>query len=219
VVRALSAKSAGITRKEIAAGADISEGGRLTKTLADLLCSGFVRKYHFPGKTRRDATYQLIDPFTLFHLRFMESGAETDRAFWSHYSATVGHSSWSGFAFERVALLHIEQIKRALGISGILVDYAAWQGEANGRKAQIDLLIDRNDSVINLCEMKYCREKFVVDKDYDEALRNKLAVFRQCVKTNKNPQFTLVTTYGLTRNSYSGVFQSTVDADDLFVII
>jgi hypothetical protein len=219
VVRALSSKGIGLTRSEIEAEAGLSNGGRLTKTLDDLLYSGFVRKYKSIGKAKRDAVYQLIDPFTLFHLRFMADQTETDRAFWSHFSATSGHSSWSGYAFERVALMHIEQVKQALGIGGVLVDYAAWRGEAGGKKAQIDLLIDRYDSVINLCEMKYCREEFAVDKDYDERLRDKLSVFRQSVKTKKNPLLTLVTTYGLARNSYSSAFQSVVTADDLFVIL
>ena len=219
VIRALSAKGIGLTRKEIEEAADISNGGRLTKTLNDLLHSGFIRKYKAIGNHSRNAVYQLIDPFTLFHLRFIEGNAETDQAYWSHFSATSGHSSWSGFAFERVALMHIEQIKSALGIGGVLVDYAAWRGEANGSKAQIDLVIDRNDSIITLCEMKYSRQEFVVDKDYSDKLRNKLTVFSQCVKTRKNPLFVLVTTYGLARNNYSGSFQNVITADDLFALL
>jgi AAA+ ATPase superfamily predicted ATPase len=216
-VRALSTRATGLTREEIASEARLANGGRLTKTLDDLIHSGFVRKYHAFGKKERGSLYQLIDPFSLFYLRFMEGSAYRDRHYWSNYSATASHSAWSGYAFEQVALLHTDQIRQALGISGVLSDFSAWRGIVDGTDAQIDLVIDRNDGTINLCEMKFRLENIVVDREMERATQRKRSVFYQASRTRKAIQLTLVTTYGLERNAHAGVFQSVVTMDDLFV--
>ncbi|MDR1511902.1 MAG: ATP-binding protein [Propionibacteriaceae bacterium] len=219
VVRALAKRAAGSTRAEIIALTGIANGGTLTKVLSDLVHSGFLREYHGFGKVERDSLFQLVDPFTLFYLRFMEGTSTRDPHYWSNFRPTGRHRAWSGYAFEQVALLHVEQIRTALGVSGVLTDYAAWTGGAGGEKAQIDLLLDRNDQVINLLEMKHSQGEFTVDAAAERAMIRKLSVFQAATRTKKAIVPTLVTTYGLTPNSHSGVFPNVVTMDDLFRIL
>ena len=127
--------------------------------------------------------------------------------------------SWSGLAFERVCLLHSEQLKKALGVSGVITNECSWRTSATDEHsgAQIDLLIDRSDKVINLCEIKYSDAPYMIDKKYMENLRNKAALFRQLTKTRKGIALTMITSSRLVKNSYSmNNIHSQVTADDLF---
>ena len=115
---------------------------------------------------------------------------------------------------------HIAQIKKKLGISGVLSEESVWytggDEEIGIGGAQIDLLIERRDRVINICEMKFSINEYAIDKDYDMRLRNKIESFRKLTKCTKSLQTTMVTTYGVKRGKYSGVIQSQVTLDDLF---
>ena len=121
--------------------------------------------------------------------------------------------AWSGYSFEQLSLHHIRQIKQKLGISGVQSDICAWKGDG----AQIDLLIDRRDQTINLCEMKFSQSEYEITKQYDERLRERAVIFRSTTKTRKAIHQTFVTTYGLKKNMYSGTIQSEVVLDDLFI--
>ena len=148
-----------------------------------------------------------------------ESGG--DPAFWSHSLNSGVHRAWSGLAFERVCLQHVGQIKAALGIAGVMTKQCAWRSDQKNlgpgeRGAQIDLLIDRRDDTINICEMKWASEPYVIDKDYDEKLRNKVAAFIRETGTRKSILISMVTTYGVKENMYSDAVQSQVVMDDLF---
>jgi AAA+ ATPase superfamily predicted ATPase len=214
VVRAINSKKKGIAREEIAAKIDFGNGGNLTRILDELEASGFIRKYKPFGKREYGALYQLADQFTAFHLDFISR--IDDENYWSAYSNSPGHSAWSGYAFEQVCLAHIDQIKRVLGISGVISDVSSWRSsDPEEQGAQVDLVIDRKDHVINLCEMKYTGGLFMVDKDDDLTLRNKAAAFSRETKTKSALHLTLVTTYGLKQNSYSSIFQSVVAMTDL----
>jgi hypothetical protein len=216
VVRALGRRARGLTRQEIVADTGLPNSGRLTQVLTDLTRSGFVRQYHAFGKQTRDTLHQLVDPFTLFARRYLEGEVERNPHFWSDVSATGQHNAWTGYAFEQVALLHVEQIRAALGIAGVLTDYSSWTGSADGRRAQIDLIFDRNDHVINLCEMKYARGTYSVTAAAERQLRRKWDVFTRSTGTPKTVHYTLVTTYGLHPDARSGVYQSVVTMADLF---
>ena len=219
IVSALAKHKAGMTRKEIAAQASLSDSGALSKKLAELEACGFVRKYRAFGKKERGSLYQLVDNYTLFYYKFLEGGPQDER-FWENSADSSGHSAWCGLAFERVCLEHIPQIKRALGISGVLTEVSAWSCKADPDKgingSQIDLLIDRRDQVINLCEMKYAQDDFAMTKVTEESLRHKVSDFRTLTGTRSALHVTVVTTYGLKANKYSGMVQSVVTADDLF---
>jgi hypothetical protein len=216
VVEALGSKAKGMNREELIQASGVPEGGGLTKVLKELESSGFVREYLAYGKRRRDKLYQLIDPFTLFHLRFNQKQQVFSSDFWMQYHKTPAHNSWVGAAFERLCLLHVEQLRRALGISGVLTEVFSWQSQGSQPKAQIDLVLDRSDGIINLCEMKYSSSEYIIDKAEDQALRNRCAAFLAETRTNKALQTTIISSYGLKRNSYSMAVPYQLTIDDLF---
>jgi hypothetical protein len=148
----------------------------------------------------------------------MRDNRYNDEHFWTNFIENARHRAWSGYAFEQVCLAHIRQIKDRLGIAGVLTGVSSWRSHevGTGAGAQIDLLIDRNDNVINLCEMKFSVAEFVINKKYDETLRNKKAAFIRETRTRKAVHLTMVTTYGVRRNEYSGQVQSEVRMEDLF---
>ena len=223
VVRILSNKLRGMSRQEIMDSLKIKEGGTLTEVLNNLIRCDFVRKYTAYGKKERDALYQLTDLFSLFHIKFVEDNSGQDEELWSKLSGKAQTTSWSGYAFEQVCLHHIPQIKRALGISGIISNVHSWSCKAfidkNGRQwkgAQIDLVIDRADEIINLCEIKYVQDKYEISADYEEKLRNRATLFQNVTKTKKAIYHTFITTYGVAQNLHSAIVQSQVTMDNLF---
>ncbi|MDR2609938.1 MAG: AAA family ATPase [Clostridiales Family XIII bacterium] len=217
VVEALASKGIGMTREDIIRATGLTNGGSLTRILRQLEQSGFIRVYLAFGNKEKDKLYQLIDAFTLFHLRFNKGRKQWTEDYWIKYSATPAHNTWSGYAFEKVCLLHLPQIKRKLGISGVLTGAYAWRsGKQESGGAQIDLVIDRNDHVINLCEMKFFRGEYDIDKKEDAALRNRRAAFESGTKTRKAVRTTIVTTFGLKRTAYASEYNSVVLLDDLF---
>ena len=127
------------------------------------------------------------------------------------------YRTWSGYAFEQVCLYHLPQIKQALGISGVQTNVSSWLSKTKGNGAQIDLVIDRRDQVINLCEMKYSINPYTIDNKYAEVLRNKIGFFRQETGTRKSVFLTMVTTFGLQPNIHSaGLIQNDIKMDVLF---
>jgi hypothetical protein len=217
VIEALAAKNSGKTRDEIIKVTGMSEGGGLSKILNELIISGFVREYHSFGKKKRDRLYQLIDPFTLFCLRFGSKRNTYSTDFWLRFCTTPAHGAWAGYAFEILCLMHILQIRKALGITGVLTEIYAWKSKSHDPGAQIDLVIERGDQVINLCEMKYASSEFTIDKAYDQNLRNKRSAFLAETRTRKAAQTTVVTTYGLRKNAYQASIPFEVTLDDLFL--
>jgi AAA+ ATPase superfamily predicted ATPase len=215
VVEALSARQKGMTREALAERMSFADGGNLTTVLHELEESGFIRHYKPFGAKKRGALYQLIDPFTAFHLRYIRH--IDSEGFWSSTIDDQRRRAWSGFAFERVCLLHVRQIRRALGIGGVVTTVSSWSSPGTGDRkgAQIDLVLERNDQVINLCEMKYSGNLYALDKRGAEGLRERADVFRRETGTRKAVHLTLVTTYGLKENRYSSAFQSTVTMNDL----
>ncbi|MCL1895507.1 MAG: AAA family ATPase [Clostridiales bacterium] len=217
VIEALGGKKKGLLREEIAAEAKIKGGGTLTKLLADLSCCGFIREYLAFGKKKRDCLYQLIDPFALFHLAFADKQKRFTEKYWLHYSTTPAHSAWSGYSFELVCLLHLPQIKRGLGISGVLTEASSWRSKKADPGAQIDLVLDRGDRIINLCEMKFTSDTYTIDKEYSRRLREKRTAFMEETGTRKAAHTTLLTTFGLSRNEYSAEILFSLTMDDLFL--
>jgi AAA+ ATPase superfamily predicted ATPase len=218
VLEALGAKKNGLLREEILALTGLNSGGGITTALEELEQCGFIEMYNdFSGKNGR-YVYQLTDFFTAFYLKFMKKNKQLDTGYWSKTLGSGAYHAWIGPTFEKLCLAHIGKIKAKLSIGGILATTYAWAqiGEDGKKGAQIDLLIDRSDNIINICECKFVKEEFVIDKDYDEDLRNKIAVFVREVKTRKAPHVTMITTYGVKQNKYSGMAQSEVILDDLF---
>jgi len=217
VVEALASKRMGLSRAEIASVSGIKGGGTFTKVLDDLVLCGFVNEYMAFGKKTRDRLYQLIDPFTLFHLTFADKQKRVTENYWLHYSTTPAHSAWSGYAFELVCLLHVPQIKKSLGISGIMTEASSWRSKSASPGAQIDLVLDRSDKIVNLCEMKFASDEYAINKAYNMKLREKRTAFINETGTRKAAHTTLVTTYGLKRNEYSAEIPFQLTMSDLFV--
>jgi hypothetical protein len=203
VVEALAQKSKGMGREELLQKAKLSKGGSATKILNELEESGFIRKYPAYDKREKNAVFQLADFYSLFYLRFIRNTSSLDHQNWISGLDSPEYRSWSGYAFEQVCLAHIDQIKQALGIAGVQTATSAWTGEKDGQKAQIDLVIDRRDQVVNLCEMKFSIQPFTIDKAYSNVLRNKIGLFKTITATNKAIFLTMITTFGLNRNEYS----------------
>lgn len=222
VVECLSTKMIGMTREDISENCKLT-GGELTKILNNLVACDFIRCYLSPGKKQRSKVYQLTDMFSLFYLRFVGKNAGLDEHYWTNLGKTGKKNTWAGYAFEQVCLNHIPQIKEKLGISGILSNVYAWSRrkfedsdgtEWNG--GQIDLIIDRNDDVMNICEMKYSADAYSISPQYAKDIKNRMAMFVASEKTRKDIRCTFVTTFGVKRNPNSDIVASEVVLDDLF---
>lgn len=212
IVEALSAKKKGLHRAEIVRYTGLSDGGGLTRILRELEESHFIRKYRAFGKNQRDPLYQLVDPFSLFHHTFIKNTDPDDENFWLNAHQTPAYAAWSGYAFEVVCLLHLPQIKEALGIRGVQTSVASWQSP----EAQVDLIIDRKDQVVHLCEMKFSLAPFVITRAYSENLRRKISAFQTATGTKKAIFLTLVSTYGLAPGPYADMVQNDIRMEALF---
>ncbi len=219
VIRALSARGKGLTRTEIIKNCKLSSGGTTTKLLDELVESGFITPYIPFDKNTKDTIYRLSDEYSLFYLKFMAKAKGQGKGTWQSISETASWKSWSGVAFESICLKHVTQIKKALGIAGVLTVESAWRYVAGneGQGVQIDLVIDRTDRCINLCEIKFAPAEFTIDKTYAANLRQKLEIFRERTKPRKALFLTMITTYGVRKtDSYPGLIQSEVTMQALF---
>ncbi len=223
VVELLSKQPAGMTRQELRSRLKMNNGGQLTEILNNLCRCDFLRKYKAFAKKERGQMFQLTDLFTLFHLRFVSHSDSQDRNFWQNMNDNPTRNNWQGHAFEQVCLLHVQQIKRKLGISGVLSEVCSWSSPpftdhngVNHHGTQIDLLIDRRDNTINLCEMKFTGRKFAVDSEYAQKLIDRKETFRARTGTSKSLHTTLISTYGITGTRHAESVQQVVLLDDLF---
>ncbi|MCQ2192809.1 MAG: ATP-binding protein [Paludibacteraceae bacterium] len=219
VVTALGTKKVGMTRDEIILQTKMSDSGELSRVLDDLELCGFIRSYVSFGKKTKGTLFQLIDNFTLFYFQFIANKSVHDPNYWSNKFSTNEVSTWMGLAFERLCLLHVQQIKKALGISGISAEVCSWSAKATDvhKGVQIDLIINRSDNVINLCEMKFSMGKYRVTKELIESLQTKQSIFRQLTKTRRAVHLTLVTSNGVAHEGcYWGKLQQEICLEDLF---
>lgn len=217
VIEALSKKMKGLSREELIKAAKLPSGGGATKILKELEESSFIRRYREFGKVQRNTLYQLTDFFSIFYLRFMTDHSLDDQNAWLNSLDDPRVRAWSGYAFERLCLLHTDCIKKALGITGIQTQTSAWWGNLGKQKAQVDLVIDRRDRVINLCEMKFSINKFQITKVYAEELRTKIGLFKDITQTDKSVYLTFITSFGIEPNEYSaGLVQNALTMDVLF---
>ncbi|MBQ0046638.1 MAG: AAA family ATPase [Prevotellaceae bacterium] len=215
-IRMLAKLHKGYSRDDISKKLQTS-GKDLTKLLRTLEASDFIECYRPFENDNRHLLYRLIDPFCLFYLTQVERKRRGEN-FWRDNENSPALAPWRGYAFEDACLKHVEQIKKAMGVSGVASDNSAWtlQGVQDQKGMQIDLIIERSDRVINLCEMKFVNTNFEVKKEYKTVLSERLNWITSHVKKNQNVQMTLVTTYGLKQGIHSGIFQRTITLDNLF---
>ena len=219
IIRTLASSRQGMTRQQIVKISKVPNGGGLTKVLEELRQSGFISTYLSFGKIKKEKLFRLTDEYSLFYLQFMEKNTFKGDDTWNLLSQTQAYKTWSGYAFENICLKHIPKIKKALGISGIFSQSSSFykKGTKKEKGTQIDLIIDRNDHVINLCEIKYSQEPFTITKAYAEKLRTKKGIFRATTKNRKHLMTIMITTYGLVSNQHSlDLIPQSVKMDDLF---
>ncbi len=165
--------------------------------------SGFIKRYVPFGKSRRYVIHRLTDPYTLFYLTFVKDSKALGEGAWLSRLGSPQWRAWSGYAFEDICMSHINSIKKKLGISGVYTEVSPWRSRQAEPGVQIDLLIERNDRVINLCEMKFSVAPYSISKAYAEQLARKLTVFRMETNTRKTLFLTMITTFGLQDNTYA----------------
>lgn len=216
VVEALSRKGKGLTRDEISRLSKITSGGGLSKVLQNLEYCGFIRKYQALNKKMRDTLYQLIDSYTLFYFKFIRKNEYNDECFWTNSLDTALHNTWAGYAFEMLVLQHVAEIKKAMSIAGVQSSVAAWRSEAAKPAAQIDLVINRKDGIINVLEIKYCNKKYTITREYEKNLRNKIFAFKEETHARNAVHLVMLTTFGVSKNRYSEIVQKELTLSSLF---
>lgn len=213
IINALSIKKAGMSRAELLEKTRHVDNEHFCKSLRELEQCGFIRKYTSFGKKNKDSMFQLMDNYTLFYFQFIKKNENGDKNFWSSMYNSTLHNSWAGLAFERVCLQHLEQIKKGLGFGAVISTAHSWRCT----DAQIDLLIDRNDYIINICEMKYSKSKYALDADEIERMQHRVDAFQKTTKTNKSINLTLITSNGVTEGSNTNSIHSMITMEQLFL--
>ncbi|MEM9886026.1 MAG: ATP-binding protein [Bacteroidota bacterium] len=220
VVKALAAKWKGLSRKEIVQYTGLSNGGSLTRILVELEKSAFIQPYYPFGKKKKGSLYRLTDNFSLFYLKLMaQKGLNNQKEVFLKLFTNPKFKIWCGYAFENTCFIHYQQIAKSLGISSIFHEFSSFQfrGDETYDGIQIDLLIDRADSVINLCEVKFTNADFKLTSAYKKQLQERADVFSSITQTRKSVFTTLITTYGLSKaNLHTDVVQNVLTLDDLF---
>ena len=219
VIRALARKNSGLTRGEIIENCKLTSGGGATQLLEELTESGFITPYIPFGRTVKESIYKLTDEYSHFYIKFIENSRFTGTGTWIRFSTMASWKSWSGYAFEGICMKHTPLIKKALGIENVHTETSAWRIKSENAEqgAQIDLLIDRQDNCINVCEMKFVVNDFEITKNYAKELERKLNIFRERTKTRKTLFLTIMTTHGVKNSkNYSGLIQNEVTMDSLF---
>ena len=215
IIKVLAISREGMTRDEILKKLKLVSGKNISERLEDLVLCDFVSRQSNGGKVN-SGIYRLVDFYTLFYLTFCNSEI-TDRAYWRHTINTPPQNTWYGLAFERVCLCHIWQIIQSLRLDSMLTKYYSWRSKESVPGAQIDMIIERADGIINICEMKYSKSDYKHDIKDSRSLMNKVDDFVSETKTKKTIQTVLVTTYGLKMGDHADDFQKVLTMNHLFI--
>lgn len=219
IVRALAKRKIGMNRNMLIKEAKLPSGSVITKVLEELRQSGFIDVYLDFGKKSKGKIYRLTDEYSLFYLQFIEKNAHQKGEIWKRLSQTQVYKIWCGYAFENICLKHIDKIKEALSIGGVYSISSSFfkKGTKEETGTQIDLLLDRNDQIINIFEIKFYNKPFTVSKAYAQTLWNKLDIFQKTTGTKKHLFLTLLTTFGIIQNEHSqNLIDQVLTMDDLF---
>ena len=199
VVKSLAANRKGVTREVLLKKCKLQHSGFFSNVLQELIESGFVAQYTPFGKKNRGSLFRLSDEYCRFYFKFIEDYKNQGAGTWNKLFSKQSYVSWAGFAFETVCLKHVQQIKMALRVGQVYSVNSSW----SSADAQIDLIIDRDDNRINLCEMKFYNSQFSIDKTYFTKLQNEINSFKEENSIRKGVGLTFITTFGVKQNSYS----------------
>lgn len=221
VIELLAKKKIGLTRQELLSAGGFEDNGAFSDILKDLEWCGFIRSYTMMGYRTKSDIFQLIDHYTLFYYEYID-GSRQGSNYWKAMLGTPKYNTWCGLAFERACLWHVDQIKKKLGISGILTNEYAWRclpdENLGRRRVQIDLLIDRSDGIIDVCEMKYSQNQYIITADDADALARKRETFQSATGAKSAVHSIMVTTEGLKPNEHQHEVQAEVVLNDLFEV-
>jgi hypothetical protein len=219
VAQLLSEKCQGLTREEILRATGI-EGAFLSKILRNLERCDFITRLSQYGNRSRECVYRLTDFFTLFYYKFIEHNNAKDDTWWSNNADSRSVLSWMGLSFELVCLTHHRQIKTALGIAGVSTSISTWRSKPDAELGlpgfQIDMIIERADRIVHLCEMKFSTDLYAITADYEAKLRERMSLFRLATKNKKTLVHTFVTTYGVVGGKHKSIVHSEVTMEQLF---
>lgn len=213
VIDVLSERREGFTRTEISEKTSIVGTG-LTTMLENLERCDFIVGYSGYKGGKNNIIYRLCDFYTLFYYHFIEKHRFKDTAFWEKSLDKPVVTSWQGFSFELVCLLHLDQIKNALGISGIATSSTTWRSK--DRTSQVDLVIERADRIVNLVEIKFSKNQYVITSEYDLKLRDRMGMFKYETKTRYGVNYIFITTYGVKNANGYSIVGANITLDDLF---
>jgi AAA+ ATPase superfamily predicted ATPase len=225
IVKTIAKKKSGLSREELIKNVkNISDGGTLNIKLKSLEEAGFINAFLPLGNTRRGIHYKLIDEYTIFYLNWIESFKKKTRvtssgSHWLSIIRTPVWYAWAGYSFEAVCLKHIETIKKSLGIDLIQSYCGDWRyiPEKGDSGAQIDLVFDREDDCITLCEIKHTDKPFIITKDYALELEKKKSIYKNITRAKKQIRWCLITNNGVSKNEYfNKLIHDTVNLEELF---
>lgn len=228
LVRAIAQSGNALTRKQLMQATGLSSGGTLNRKLKELEASNFIRCFIPYGNRARDRTYRVTDEYTLFYLRWIEPLVmrglfSKQESYWQKIVNTSARLVWAGHAFESVCFKHLSQIEVALGLDKIAHLSGSWHyippKRSKEEGAQIDLLFDRDDGSVTVCEIKYSDKLYVIQKSYAQALDRKIDVYCEKVRGAKAKQIFLafISTKGVKKNMYKeDLVDAEVTLNDLF---
>jgi len=209
-IKALSEKRGGLTRNEIIEKLQMKSGGNITKILKDLEESGFI--FSYKSLSKDDDIYMLTDFYTLFYYKFVEDNKNLDPSYWSNSQNTPTLNNWQGLTFELVCLVHSPQIRRALQFATVQSKMILYRSQT----AQIDLLFDRADNTVSICEMKYSQEPYELSAGDDEKIRTRIAEMRKYFPAKTSYKIAFVSPFGIIKGKNSSLVSGEVTLNDLF---
>ncbi|MDN3506935.1 MAG: ATP-binding protein [Simkaniaceae bacterium] len=205
IIKAIASASSGISREDLLKKTKMASGGTFRKRLHELEAAGFIQAYCPYGFKRKSQFYRLIDEYVLFYLHWIYpiklKGIEQGKTYWQTKAKTPSVLSWAGYAFEMICLKHVDEIRKSLGLEGIHIEIGSYRyvpkTKSKERGVQIDLLFDREDGVITLCEIKYSQKKLVFDKSMAKQLAEKIDRFEKHFSTTKSVSLAMITMHGI----------------------
>ena len=218
IVAVLAKYHTGITRQDILKELKIDNSGSIQRALEELLLSDFIMEFNVYGRKKKGILYRLSDEYTIFYHKFIKTNSKYAPGIWQQLSQSQPYKIWAGFAFENLCLKHVAKIKAALGISAVYTEISALKVKSDMEHPgfQIDLIIDRKDAAINLCEIKFYSTVFSIQKDYYQKLLERRQRFIEYTNTKKQVFLTFITNHGIQKNTYANeVVEAEITLDDL----
>lgn len=226
LIRAIAKRRYGISREELISVVKMVSGGSFNKRIRELEAAGFIQSFVPYGREKRNIFYRVIDEYCLFYLSWIEPesayGHEIAKGYWQAKYHTPHWYDWAGYSFENICIKNAEKIRQALELQYIACSIASWKfisklGEKSDG-AQIDLLFDRDDGVITLCEIKFSDKPYVIDKEYAKTLVKKLEVFQLRTGTQKQLMLIMIAANGLKKNLWSeDLIDGVITLEDLYI--